>query len=108
MKKMQNEPNFKNTQINLTSVTAGDYTNFHPLERRKNEPNFIRHSFSEGGPNPIFSKGLSSDQIEQKMQNEPNLQNAQINLTTVQRKDYMKNHAFAQSKNEPNFLQNEQ
>jgi len=64
MKNMQNEPNFKNNQINVTFFTAMNYGNLQHLDRRKNEPN----------TNPILSKGLSIDHFEQNMQNEPNLQ----------------------------------
>jgi len=45
-KKMQNEPNFKNTQINLRPVKTRNYGNFHPHGRPKNEPN----------SNPIYGK----------------------------------------------------
>jgi len=39
------------------------------------------------------------------MQNEPNLQNTQMNLNPVKTKDYMKNDAFSHRKNEPNLRQ---
>ena len=38
----------------------------------------------------------------QNMQNKPNLPNAQMNISSVPRKAYMKNDAFAPPKNEPN------
>jgi len=37
--KMQNEPNFKNTKINLTYFETMNYANFRHLQRPKNEPN---------------------------------------------------------------------
>jgi len=40
MKNMQNEPNFKNTQIDVSSANKSNYTNFRHIQRRKNEPNF--------------------------------------------------------------------
>ena len=42
---MQNEPNFKNTKINLTSLSKMVYSNFHPLQPQKNEPN-LSHDLS--------------------------------------------------------------
>ena len=38
-KKMQNEPNLKNTKINVKSFTAINYGLFRPPAYRKNEPN---------------------------------------------------------------------
>jgi len=67
-KKMQNEPNLKNTQMILTSVKKRYYGNFHPLAHPKNEPNLRKK-------NPIahlliypFIHLL----IDSIMQNEPN------------------------------------
>jgi len=40
---MQNEPNFKNTQMNLNLFTTTDYGTFHPPSHRKNEPNFAEN-----------------------------------------------------------------
>ncbi|MBW1820997.1 MAG: hypothetical protein JRI92_04400 [Deltaproteobacteria bacterium] len=37
-KNMQNEPNFKNAQIDVRSFTAINYANLHPFDRPKNEP----------------------------------------------------------------------
>jgi len=61
-KKMLNEPNLKNTKINVKSFMEGSYANFNRFQQQKNEPK----------TNPILSTGLSIDQFEQKMQNEPN------------------------------------
>jgi len=36
---MRNEPNLKNTQINLNPVKTKNYGNFRPFDRPKNEPN---------------------------------------------------------------------
>jgi len=38
-KKMQNEPNFKNTQMNLSPVKTKNYENIWHCRHRKNEPN---------------------------------------------------------------------
>ena len=127
-----NEPNFKNTQINLTSFTAVNYGNFHPLEHRKNEPNtnpilpvvrptdccwglqFCRvcnlfaHAESYSGqalPSSWFpaTTAYLYPTANKKMRNEPNLKNAKKTVTNVPGKDYMKNDAFELPKNEPNF-----
>jgi len=39
MKKMQNEPNLKNTKMNLNLFKTTNYSIFRLLQRRKNEPN---------------------------------------------------------------------
>ena len=39
---MQNEPNFKNTQINVRSFKGRNYAIFHSPLHRKNEPNLRR------------------------------------------------------------------
>jgi len=36
---MQNEPNLKNTKINLTPFKTGNYEKNRPFTHRKNEPN---------------------------------------------------------------------
>ena len=36
---MQNEPNFKNAEMNVSSALSRRYGDFHILGRRKNEPN---------------------------------------------------------------------
>jgi hypothetical protein len=94
-KKMRNEPNFKNTEINLNPVKTKNYENKRLVGQRKNEPN----------TNPILSTGPSIDQFEQNMQNEPNLKNTKKTVTNVPGKDYMKNDAFEPPKNEPNRTQ---
>jgi len=43
---MQNEPNLKNTKMNLNLFKTTNYSIFRPLQRRKNEPN----------SNPIYGK----------------------------------------------------
>ena len=108
---MQNEPNLKNTKINLTSFTEMNYVIFHPLQRQKNEPN----------TNPIVPAILSIYAIacalggkylsvlcalggfEQKMQNEPNLKNAQINVRPVVTEHYENNRPSSRRQNEPNL-----
>ena len=55
---------------------------------------------------PILTNEPVNQQMK-NMQNEPNLQNAQINITTVPGKAYMENDAFSSRQNEPN-LQNAQ
>ena len=80
-KKMQNEPNLKNTQINLTSFTEMSYANFHDIQHQKNEPK----------TNPINQSLIypfTHLLIHSIMQNEPNLKNTQKNLTSFMAKDY--------------------
>jgi len=38
---MQNKPNYKNDQMNVTSLLTKAYENFRPFSRRKNKPNFM-------------------------------------------------------------------
>jgi len=52
-KKMQNEPNLKNTQMNLNLFKTTNYIIFRPLQRRKNEPNLWK-------TNPIQTTRLLS------------------------------------------------
>jgi len=42
LKNMRNEPNFKNTKMNLTPAKRMSYVNFHPHGHRKNEPNLCK------------------------------------------------------------------
>jgi hypothetical protein len=81
-KKMQNEPNFKNTQKTVTSFTGIDYGNFHPPDRRQNEPK----------TNPIQARrrfclitGLARNQLAQEY-----CQNGIIARTTNFKKIYCK------------------
>jgi len=43
---MQNEPNFKNTKINLTPVKRMNYENNQPFTRKQNEPNLLKHQIN--------------------------------------------------------------
>ena len=87
-----NEPNFKNAQINLTTVPRKDYIKNDAFAPQKNEPN----------TNPIVSTGLSIDQFEQKMQNEPNFKNEKINVRSFLIRYYANFHPLGHRKNEPN------
>jgi len=51
---MQNEPNLKNTIINVSSLSKKVCVNFHPSAHRKNEPN----------TNPIYAQGISGKQTK--------------------------------------------
>jgi len=42
---MQNEPNLKKTKMNVNSLSKMGCVISHPLQRRKNEPNFTRYKF---------------------------------------------------------------
>jgi len=49
---MQNEPNLKNTKMNLRPVKTTNYVIFRPPAHRKNEPNLWK-------TNPIHAQGIS-------------------------------------------------
>jgi len=89
---MQNEPNLKNTKINITAVPTKAYMKNDVFTPTQNEPK----------TNPISNFPLRFNQFMKNMQNEPNLLNTQMNLKPVKIKDYMKNGASAHRKNEPN------
>ena len=110
--KMQNEPNFKNPQINVISFKKKSYSHFNRFQPQKNEPNFCK-------TNPICSK-TKNEQIAQfnneqrtmpalssaegnykQFSNEPNFKNTKINVTTVPRKDYMKKMPSHHQKTNP-------
>jgi len=57
---------------------------------------------NEPKTNPISNFPLGFNQFMKNMQNEPNFQNAHMNLNPVKTKDYMKYDAFSSRKNEPN------
>jgi len=96
--KMQNEPNLKNTKINVTSLSKMVCVNFHPLAHQKNEPNLCNtksinnsliYSFTHLLINaimqnePNFAQRTSSikypkSSTEQKMSNEPNFRPGQL------------------------------
>ena len=92
---LSNEPNFKTAKINLTSLSKKACANFYPLQRQKNEPN----------SNQILFTGLSINQFEQKIQNEPNFKNTKINVSSFIRKDYENKWPCGHRKNEPNLCQ---
>jgi len=73
---MQNKPNFRKSEMNLSCLYTEDYKNFIPLAGAKNKPN----------SNPI----------------KPNLRKAQMNVNLTLPKDYRKNDDFAVRKNKPN------
>jgi len=96
----------------LSTLHSDENGNFHHLGHPKNEPNLrpircgyavmacssasfyiLRPTFASHGPRAT----------SKKMQNEPNFKNNRINITSVLRKDYMENDAFATTKNEPNL-----
>jgi len=73
----------------------------------------VRSLPTYSGPPPLRNTAGSSFRLlaktayiyqatNKKMQNEPNLQNAQMNLSYVKRKDYKNNWPSGSRKNEPN------
>ena len=125
--KMQNEPNLKNTKINVTSLTAVNYDSFHSFAPQKNEPNTIpiypqfaaymlswpavrilstysgqalRNSVCNSSRPPAKTAYLYRV-MNKKMQNEPNLQNNQINLNPVKTRNCENKRLAGQPKNEP-------
>jgi len=90
-KNMQNEPNLKNTKINLSSLSKMVCVNFRPLDRPKNEPNtnpiytqFAVDMLSWPAVQPLYyllrltfaSHESRATRNELNMQNEPNLKNS--------------------------------
>ncbi len=75
---MQNKPNFRKSQMNVSSILTRAYENISDWTIGQSKPN----------SNPI----------------KPNLQNAQMNINLTLTKDYRKNDDFAVQKNKPNFV----
>jgi len=73
---MQNKPNFKDAQMNVSNTITRNYQNFIPLAGQKNKPN----------SNP----------------NKPNLRKAKMNVNLYFIEDYRKKDDFAVRKNKPN------
>jgi len=73
---MQNKPNFRKAQMNVSNIITMNYKNFIPLAGQKNKPN----------SNPI----------------KPNFQKAKMNVSSLITKDYRKKDDFAVQKNKPN------
>ncbi len=73
---MQNKPNFKDAQMNVSNIITMNYQIFIPLAGQKNKPN----------SNP----------------NKPNLRRARMNISSIITKDYRKKDDFAVRKNKPN------
>ncbi len=73
---MQNKPNFKDTQMNVSLDITKDYENLSDWTLGQNKPN----------SNPI----------------KPNSQKAQMNVNSLITKDYRKNDDFVVRKNKPN------
>jgi len=74
---MQNKPNFKDAQMNVSSLITMNYKNFIPLAVQKNKPN----------SNPIKA----------------NFKRAKMNANVFIIKDYRKKDDFSVRKNKPNF-----
>ncbi len=74
---MQNKPNYKDAQMNVTSLITMNYKDFIPLAGQNNKPN----------SNPI----------------KPNLKKAKMNVNLTLTKDYRKKDDFAVRKNKPNY-----
>ncbi len=75
---MQNKPNFRKAQMNVSSLITTDYENKWQQRVRKNKPN----------SNPI----------------KPNFQKAKMNANLTLTKDYRKKDDFAVRINKPNFI----
>ncbi len=73
---MQNKPNFRKAQMNVSNIMTRNYKNFIPLAEQKNKAN----------SNPI----------------KPNLRKAKMNVNLTLTKDYRKKGDFAVRKNKPN------
>ena len=74
---MQNKPNFRKIQMNVSNDITRKYENFTPLAGQKNKPN----------SNPI----------------KPNCQKAKMNVNLTLTKDYRKKDDFVVRINKPNF-----
>ena len=97
---MQNEPNFKNSKINVNSYLTRAYEDFRPCERRKNEPNTnpIRTQ-----TNPIKA---NLTQFQSKTNPiKPNLLNTQMNVNSYLARYYEDNRLFGLRQNKPNQTQ---
>jgi len=92
-KNMPNEPNLKNTKINITAVPTKAYMKNGVFTPTQNEPK----------TNPISNFPLRFNQFMKNMRNEPNLQNPQINVTLFITKHYENKCPFGHRKNEPNL-----
>ncbi len=75
---MQNKPNFRKAQMNLSCLYTKEYQNFIPLARQKNKPN----------SNPI----------------KPNLKKAKMNVNLYVIENYRKKDDFVVRINKPNFV----
>jgi len=75
---MQNKPNLKDAQMNVSNVKKRNYKNFIPLAGQKNKPN----------SNPI----------------KPNLKRAKMNANSFITKDYRKKGDFVVRINKPNLV----
>ncbi len=74
---MQNKPNLKDAQMNVSNIITRNYKNFIPLAGQKNKPN----------SNPIKA----------------NLKRAKMNINSIIKKYYTKKDYFVVRINNPNF-----
>ncbi len=74
---MQNKPNLRNSQMNISNIITRNYKSFIPLAGYKNKPN----------SNP----------------NKPNPKRAKMNINSTLTKDYRKKDDFVVRINKPNF-----
>ena len=99
---MQNEPNFKNTKMNINCYTTNNYNENCGCEDKKNEPKRtqLAPSFS-----PSACRGGVGDDIRNTrhlfMQNKANLQGDEMNVTYYKKTSYNENRPGGESKNKP-------
>ena len=89
---MQNEPNFKNTKMNINCYKKSVYKDIHCEGSVKNEPKrtqFRSHSAT----------------IHLFMQNKPNLQGGRMNINSYKTSNYEEKHLAGNSKNKPKQTQ---
>jgi len=102
---MQNKPNVKDAQINVTSYMKSTYEKLDTWLSGKNKPNLVRPAlFAKKLPdcsNPIRQACVVCEGIAGLIK--PNLRRAQMNVNLTLTKDYRKKDDFSVRINKPNF-----
>ena len=97
---MQNKPNFRKSQVNVSIFSKMAYENKHNRILSQNKPNQTRFK-----PNLSQLKPISMPIKPNSNPNKPNFKKAQMNVSLTLTKDYRKKDDFVVPKNKPNQTQ---
>ncbi len=99
---MQNKPNFRKAQMNVSYILKRNYKNFIPLAGYKNKPNSNPIKALPACPEFIEGSAFILSFVE--VVEWANFRNTKMNVNLTLTKDYRKKDDFVVRKNKPNFF----